>query len=179
MPSSEAVCPNHASQKAVLPHRMQYCPNPAPVMPHRRQSAPIMPHRRQSALIMPQSCLTGGSLPQSCLLTLPKSCPSTACFRKLWLNIRVKYVIVGDKNLLSSPSLHPRLLVCRVLRQVEISVSGDSAAGLMLFAWHSDRAKFAIWCHKFVAFWLVESASTIHCRPYLVKGLGKSHLWSG
>jgi hypothetical protein len=93
VPSSEAVCPNHASQKAVLPHRMQYCPNHAPVMPHRRQlpqsylspasisgslpqschrrqyyhiTAPIMP---QSCPVMPQLCHTGGStapiMPQS------------------------------------------------------------------------------------------------------------------
>jgi hypothetical protein len=47
------------------------------------------------------------------------------------LNIRIKYVIVGDKNLLSSPSVHTRLLVCGVLRQVEISVSIDKNLHLL------------------------------------------------
>jgi hypothetical protein len=82
-----AVCSNHASQKAVLPHRRQYCPNHAPFMPHRRQ---YYLTGCSTALILPQSCLTGGSLPQSSIMphrkqllshrevVLPQSCPSHA-----------------------------------------------------------------------------------------------------
>jgi hypothetical protein len=40
------------------------------------------------------------------------------------LNIRVKYAMSATKNILSSPSVRTRL-VCGVLKQVEISVSGD------------------------------------------------------
>jgi hypothetical protein len=74
VPKSEAVCPNHASQEAVLPHSClnpasirgslpKTCPNRATqeaVLPHtwRRQYCPI--HASREAVLppfMPKSCL--------------------------------------------------------------------------------------------------------------------------
>jgi hypothetical protein len=181
---SALFMPNHASQKAVLPQSFPNHASTQPLCGHhlldRRnylgiieiiETAPIMPKhcpntapkRRWSTTCMwinmqGKYCLSeylsGNTTP-----IMPQYYLITGSFRKGWLNMW--YPVIA-KYAHSSPSVQGFETSGDFCLQWQRSpLVATCAAGLMLFAGHSNWAKFAI-CHKFVGFWLVESASTIH-----------------